>query len=220
MIKIDRGKIGILLIIFAAIIFIIAIYISIPKRQTDQQRIDVELNNEQLKFLIKEMTKYLHSSENINNNTSFTEDEMLNFAFSYMAFLDKDGTNTKIDEENSMGIVSLNAVEEYVTYIFGIEDLNLENISYEIDQDTVYIPLNLQGGDAQVYKYKNTTYNQTTGEYIAYIDCLEVMSAEDLSNLMTKSEYNEEDVVFTLLIKYKVVGNRKILLAYTYESNF
>lgn len=215
----NNKLIGIILAVIGIFFIIIGVIKMVPKKQTEVDIINAQLNDEQLQFLIKEMQKYLLPSEDINSNTKFTLDEMLKFTFSYVAYLDSEGTKTQIDEIKNIGIADFWEIKTNITHLFGVEIVDLNDSGYEIKDGKIYIPLNLQGGDAQIYKYKNTTYNKTTKEYIAEIACLEITSPDDVSTLLETSEYNEEDVIYTLNIKYKVVGDRKVLLAYSEESN-
>ena len=110
-------------------------------------------------------------------------------------------------------------MKEKINYLFGIENIDISKSEYEVKEGKIYIPLNLQGGDLQIYKYVETLKTNKDCEYIAVIDCLEPTSAEDMSTLLSVSEYDKDAVIMTLKIRYKIVDSRKILLAYSAEVN-
>jgi len=215
----NKKKIGLIVVVIGVICIIMGIISIIPKKQPEINHIDVALNDKQLQFLIKEMQKYLSPAEDINKAEPFTEQEMIQFAFSYIAYLDSTGSKTSIDENTSIGIASVQDIKTNVTHLFGVDNIDMNKVEYEVKDEKIYIPLNLQGGDAQIYKYKKTTYNDSTKEYIAEIACLDISSPDDKSTLLETSEFNEENVICTLSIKYKVVDGRKVLLAYSIHSN-
>ncbi len=212
-------NLGIILIIVGIVLIGVAVMFGGKPQNTEQKLVETKLNDTQLQFLIKEMNKYLTASENINENTVFTVDEMIKFAFSYTSYLDEEGKYTKIDENSGMGTANVAKIKENINLIFGVRNANLSTSSYEISGDTIYVPLNMQGGDATIYKFRQRNENKNTGVYITDIDCLEPVSADDASSLLTKTDYNEDDVIYTLQIKYKYVDGRKVLLAYSSYSN-
>lgn len=216
--NIDRGKIGIILIIFAIVIFIVIILKIIPKQKAEITEANIELSQEQTIYLLKHLEKDLTSSDNLAEY-SFSTDEMVKFALAYAEVVEDYKSEIKYDEENAIAIIDIKHISKVVSHIFDVDTLDTSKITYKMENGNVYIPLNLQGGDAQVYKYKKTEYNEENNTYIVHIDCLELMGEWDQSVLNEESEYNEEDALYTLLIKYKIIDGRKVLLAYTLKSN-
>lgn len=214
----DR-RFGIVLIIAGLILLSCAVIFSMRPQNTEQKLVEAKLNEEQLQFLIKEMSKYLTPSNNINLNTTFSVKEMIRFAFSYTSYLDTDNVYVSIDEETQMGIIDAFKLIENINLIFGVPNVDLTVGGFKISENKVYVPLNLQGGDATIYKFKQRNVNNTTGIYITDIDCLEPTSPEDASSLLNKTEYDKDEVIYTLQIKYKYVDGRKVLLAYSTYSN-
>jgi len=210
-------NIGIICIGIGILVIIIAIILAIPKSPSNVEKINAELNEEKLQVMLKDMFKYLPQAKDINNPEQYDLDNMISYAFSYIGCLNEN--NVQIDEENALGITKIDLIKENVNYLFDVLNVDLSKSTFEIKDGKIYIPLNLQGGDAQIYKYVETLHYETTGEYIATIDCLEPTSADDVTILLEKTEYNKDAVIATLRIKYKIVNNRKVLLAYTVESN-
>lgn len=214
----NNKKIGTVLITLGIIIIIIVIVKLLPKKQSYVEYINTELNSEQLQTLIRQMTIYLSESEDINNTKDFSVDEMLSFVFSYAEYFDKDNKITLIDEENSIGIISVEEIIKNVNYIFGI-NIDINRSTYKVEGGKVYIPLNHQGGDAEIYRYIKTERIANTEQYIAEIACLVPESPKDFTDTIYSSTFDEENVIYTMKIKYKILEGRKVLLGYSIIPN-
>ena len=210
----------VMIIIIIGIVLVITGIIWFKTKETVEQHIDPieqELNDVVLQTLILEMEKYLPAAQDIENYESYTLDQMIAYAFSYTGCLNEN--KVSIDDVNAIGIANTSDIVKNIEYIFGISNIDLIESNYEIKNGKIYVPLNLQGGDAQVYKLVGTVESEEKGEYITTIDCLGITSPDDVSNLLTKTEYDKDNVIYTLKIRYKAEGNRKILLTYTAEVN-
>ena len=218
MINTDRRKVGILLIIISMFIFMGALIMYLVPGDEEIVEKNAKLNEEQIVCLLKNVQKYLDISNDLKAN-SFSDESMVKFSLAYMDIDDKYYSFVEYDEENSLAITDMKYVSEVVEYVFGITDINLKELGYKIEQGKIYIPVNMQGGDMQIYKYKTTEYIESENVYIAYIDCLEPSGEVDHELIQaSQTEYNEEDVGFKMQIKYKIVNNRKVFLLH-FENN-
>lgn len=213
-------NLGLLLVVVGVVLIGVTVLFMTPKSNTEQKLVEAKLNEEQMQYLIKEMQKYLTASDNINSDTTFELDEMIKFAYSYTVYLDTNNEYASYDELTDKGTIDANKLKENINLIFGIANVNIKDAGYEIVDGKVEIDLNSQGGDAAIYKFKQRNLNNATGVCITDIDCLEYASPNDKSSLLNKTEYNAEDVIYTLQIKYREVDGRKVLLAYSTYSNY
>lgn len=174
-----------------------------------------ELKGEELIVLLKGARAHLTESEELKNNT-FTDESMILFALDYIGVSD-DYEKPNYQEFNT--IVNKADIEAVVKYIFNTA-IDYSKVTFEVRGEYINVPLYLPSTDAQIYKYKNTIYNEVEKTYTAYIDCLEPITTDYFEVVDEKVlEYNEEDVLETMLFKYKIVDGRKVLLAYRTESN-
>ena len=213
--KMNRQKIAVFIIIIAIMILLGALIMCVePKTEEQIVVINNELNEEAMIALLKQVPTCLTSSETLSEGV-ITSADMANFSVAYMELSDKYSKYITYVEGEELCLVDMKYVSEIAEYIFGVSALDFESTGYEIVGSDIYIPINTQGGDMEIYKYRKTEYDQNTNVYIAYIDSLEILD-EDNNNLMDANqlEYSEEDVVYTLVLKYKLVDGRKILLAY------
>lgn len=212
--------IGITFIILATLIFIFVFIINIlPNKHEEQIKTNYKLGEEGIQYLLKCVQKYLPSSTDLQK-TNYTSEAMIDFAVSYMEM--DENYNKKIIYKDNDSIIEVNKKDilQIVDYIFDKNDIDFSDISYETNESSVFVPRNIQGGDAQVYKFKNTEYIQSEDAYVAYIDCLEIMGNLNTEIVQADEvEYNEKDVLATISLKYKIVENRKVLLAYNIEIN-
>ncbi len=214
-------NLGLLLVVIGVLLIGATVLLTGSKQPTEQKLVEAKLNEEQMQYLIKEMQKYLTPADNINSETTFEIDEMIKFAFSYTVYLDKNSEFTEYNEVTEKGSADVNKIKENIELIFGVKNIDLSSSSYDVvDGKIKDIDLNTQGGDAVIYKFDQRTVNEATGVYITDIDCLEYTNGNEQSTLLTKSEYSEEDVVYTLQIKYTVIDGRKILLGYSAYTNY
>lgn len=217
-------KRGVILIIIATIIFIIAfcMYINSNKNENENEikvKINHELNEEKKIYLLKNIEKYLQPSSNLEEN-SFSSEEMISFAASYMEVDDKYREKLLYNDEGNIITVNKNDILEVVEYIFGVNQIDFNTLSYKTTERDILVPINIQGGDVQIYKYKTTQYDEAQNVYIVHIDCLELDGRLDKSLLSASQvEYDEQDVIYKILLKYKIVDDRKILLAYDIVNN-
>ncbi len=213
-------NLGLLLVVVGVVLIGVTVLFMNPTQGTEQKLVEAKLNEEQMQYLIKEMQKYLTASDNINSDTTFELDEMIKFAYSYTVYLDTNNEYASYNELTEKGTINANKLKENINLIFGIANANIKDAGYEIIDGKVEIDLNSQGGDAAIYKFKQRNLNNATGVCITDIDCLEYTSPNDKSSLLNKTEYNAEDVIYTLQIKYREVDGRKVLLAYSTYSNY
>lgn len=208
-------KIAIISIIILGII-ILSIGLIILFNDSTQKTIkNKELKGEELIVLLKGARAHLTESEELKNNT-FTDESMILFALDYIGVSD-DYEKPNYQEFNT--IVNKADIEAVVKYIFNTA-IDYSKVTFEVRGEYINVPLYLPSTDAQIYKYKNTIYNEVEKTYTAYIDCLEPITTDYFEVVDEKVlEYNEEDVLETMLFKYKNVNGRKVLLAYKTESN-
>ena len=219
--NINREKIGIFLIIISLIILTGAVIMCfIPKTEEQMISNNIVLSEEATIELLKEARRCLTKSANLAENV-FTDKDMVDFAFEYMGLVDSYAQHITYVEGNELAITDIRYISEVVEYVFGVKNIDFASLDYKVEQNKIYIPLDMQGGDMQIYKYKTTEYDEKNNTYIAYIDCIEVVG-ETISELMqaTELEYSKDDIVCTLAFKYKIVSNRKVLLAYNAIANF
>lgn len=209
--------IGISLIVIAIGALVIAIVnILNPKEEVV---INQTLSEEEIISLLKKVPFALNKSENLQEG-SITEDSKVNFALNYMRIQDNYSSYVIDDEENEIATANIDKLNEVVNYIFG-QDLDFNKVNYEYNNNVIYVPLEYHGGDMQVYKFKSREYNEQENFYTVYIDCLETgYSRLTALTDATIVEYNENDVLFTYVFKYREINGRRILLAYNSISNW
>lgn len=185
---------------------------------SNKEKNNKELSEEQNISLIKKATQSLNMSDTLAIG-SITNDSMIKFSVGYMELFNEYSEYFKYDEENFLIIANIQKVEEMVQHIFN-KQIDYSNVTYNKDKDNIYVPVEMTGGDAQIYKYRETLYDKETKTYIANIDCLEpsIGNYEQLSNY-DKTNYSSTDVIGTIQIKYEEVKGNRILLAYNFVVN-
>lgn len=205
-----RLKVLKILLVLLIVVFVIVLIRTIfTQDKTEKTKINNELNSEQMLDIIKNARYALNKSKELIPN-SITDESMINFASYYMQLL---GEYTVEHTENEV-IAKISDVQEVVKHIFD-RDLNLSNVSYNVVENRIFVPLYPKSTDVQIYKFRSRTYIEEQDVYIAYIDCLEPYAyqySEFIQGSMT--EYSQDDVIRTLEFKYKIKDGRKILLAY------
>lgn len=209
-----KNKLGVIFIVLLVIFIIMVVMVVL--NPNEQVKSNKELNETQIVALLKRTTQDLTKSNTLQNY-SFTNDSMIRFAFSYMGLIGK--YNVSYKDNGSTAIVNKSDIEEVAKYIFD-RQVDFGTTSYIIDATKIYIPINL-GGDAQIFKYKTKEYDELEDTYKVYIDVLEV-GASKYSELEPSNvtKYDTNDVIFTMVFKYKEQDGRRILLAYNVISNW
>ncbi len=215
---ISRKNLGKLLIIISLLLFIIAIIVvTLPEKNA---KINEKLNEEQQKYLFKSAHKYLTISNNLVNG-SIEPEAMIRFALAYMQTLEGYKERITYDAENDISIAKYEDVKKYVDFIFDIKDINIGDTELKLVNEYIYIPTNTQGGDAKIYSYNKTAYNEQENTYVAYIDILESIGPTSIEQLQNPlSSYPEEYVIATMMFKYTVREDRKVLLAFNIETEY
>ena len=202
---------GIILVVLviAFIITIIVMNININPEKQEKQQANNELSTDQMLMLLKCAQYHLNKSENLENN-SITDEYMIVFATDYLSLL----SEYNVIYNNDYQTVKLSDIEQMVKFIFD-RDINYSNVSFKVDGDHIYIPIYPIGTDAEIYKFRKRGYNESQNTYTVYIDCLEVGPSQ-YSELIEGSvtEYNQDDVIKTMIFKYKENEGRRVLLAY------
>lgn len=210
--------IGKILITVAIILFIYAILIFVLSRKNIA--INTELNEEQQKYLFKNAIQYLNSSEDFATG-SIEKDAMVKYSVAYMGIVDEYKNQVTYDYDNNIAIAKTESLMEIVKYIFDVQDINFKGLGFKQEKGYTYVSINTQGGDAKLYSYNKTIYNEQDNTYIAYINILDSMGANSMEQLQNPiSSYEEEYVEAIMLFKYTIKENRKILLAFTIESAY
>ena len=193
------------------ILILFVIYIIVPD---DKKQVNEKINTGNTVGLLKKCKYDLIKSPTLTEGM-FTDDSMVNFARSYIILQDE--TRVEYDMKNSITKIDVDLVANIVKYIFD-KELDVTKVTYEIKEQKIYIPTNFDGGDMQIYKYKELEYDKQTDTYIIYIDCLEP-DMEHISDVFKDSttSYNKELVIATMQIKYRIRDNRYIFLAYNVE---
>lgn len=203
----NRVKILKILLVILIILFVIMlIRLNINSEKKEQKTINEELSTDKLIYLMKAATQTLNRSENLLDN-SITDESMIKFATEYLF-----GKNiTYTDKYIVANIVD---VEEAVEYIFD-RKINFSNVTYTVQSSSIYIPIYPISTDVKTYKFKYREYDENENTYISYIDCLE-SSFSQYSEIVDSSttEYSDNNVIRTLVFKYKIKDGRKILLSY------
>lgn len=203
----NRTKLLGILLIILLIIFVILIIFNILNKETNEKKAyNKEIQKVDISELMRCARGTLNSSENLEIN-SITDESMVKFAVKYMA-----GYNTKYHD--NMIIVELKPLEETVQYIFD-RKINFEKINFKHDNEYVYIPDYPISTDVQIYKFNRNEYDEKNDWYIIYIDCLEATPSrlQELDNYKV-IDYTADEVISTLVFKYRVKEDRKILLSY------
>ena len=210
-----KNKLLIALII-SIILFVVVLVITLIN-PNKQENINEELNTAQVIALLKHTMYDLNVSSTLQEG-SITTDSMIKFALSYMGIYG--GYNISYTENNTTAIANKQDIKQVVSYIFG-KQVDFTDISFKTTANSIYVPINRAGTDAQIYKFKSKEYDESEDTYTAYIDVLEV-GALRFSEIIEGSvtEYDESDVMFTFAFKYKVEQGRNILMAYNIISNW
>lgn len=203
-------------LIISIIIFIVMIITMITK-PSEVESANKKLNTTQVIALLKHTMYDLTRSATLQTE-SITMDSMIKFALSYMG-VDSNYLVSYTDN-NTMAVVNKQDIIDIVNYIFA-RDVDFTTTEYKTTSSSIYIPVNRVGTDAQIYKLRTKEYDEAEDTYIAYIDVLEVGMGQ-FSELVENSvtDYDESDVMFTQVFKYKVEQGRNILIAYNLISNW
>ena len=212
----DKKVFIIATIIFILLVLCLVLFMGKPE-EIYKEKVNNELKEEQILTLIKYSTIDLIDYNNMGSNI-ITTDQMVKFSLSYIIVIEED--NVDYENGGDFAKVRKKLVEEKVEYLFG-KQLDYSNLTYDTDNEYIYIPRNMTGGDAQIYKYRTKIYNEQEGTYTVYIDVLE--AGPSRYSKLEKSdvtEYSKEDVLSTIVFKYKQEQDRKVLLSYNIEQNW
>ena len=188
------------------------VIIMISKRTPEQkEKVDVntELATNKIQNLLKCAQSHLNKSKTLENN-SITDEYMIVFALDYMSIMD--GYDVKYTEEYM--VANISEIQQVVEYIFG-RQANYSNTEFELVGDNLYVPIYPIGTDLDVYKLKSKEYNELENTYTVYIDCLGISPSQyyEITDSNT-IDYSQEDVIKTMIFKYKELDGRKVLLSY------
>lgn len=207
-----------IIIIILLLVLIGGIFLFFNKPEvTYKTQINNELKEEQILNLIKYSTMDLADYTNKDSNI-ITANQKVKFALSYLTVAK--GNDIEYIEDEYIAKVSKNLIEQTVEYIFAAK-VDYSNLTYNVDDNYIYIPRNMTGGDSQIYKYKSKEYDEAQNTYTVLIDVLDV-GASRYSKLQPSEvlDYDESDVIFTIVFKYRQLEDRKVLLAYKLIQNW
>lgn len=207
---------GIILIILAVLIISVALIINLftSPEQKEKQQANNKLNTDQMLALLKYAQYHL---ERFDENKFLSDEYMIVFALDYLGVT---GENEGISSSDEYITVKRDSIEAAVRYIFN-KEINYSNIPFRQTADSILVPIYPIGTDAQIYKFKSREYNEATNVYTVYIDCLEIgpsRYSEIIEGSVT--EYDEEDVLRTLVFEYKEMDGRRVLVGYNVVYNF
>ena len=202
-----------IILIFLGVIYLL---ISIPSEKEKQ---NTTMSTEKMVNLLKYAPYDLTKSDTLTTG-SITEDSMISFATDYMMVNGEFTSYLNFDDDNNVTIVNKEKLEQVVFLLFN-KKINYNNVSYNIDGLNIFVPNKINGGDMQVYKYNKEEYDTNSDTYLIYIDVLETGSNR-LVKLTDPSvtDYDEAEVIYTMIFKYKIVDGRKIILAFNTISNW
>lgn len=215
---VNKKNIGITLILISILIFIYVMFViglSFKNKEVNEK-----LNEEQQKYLFKSAIQYLNISEDFETG-SIEKEAMVKYSVAYMGIVDEYKNQVTYDYDNNIAIAKTESLMEIVKYIFDVQDINFKGLGFKQENGYTYVSINTQGGDAKLYSYNKTVYNEQDNTYVAYINILDSMGANSMEQLQNPiSSYEEEYIEAVMLFKYTVKENRKILLAFTIESAY
>lgn len=215
--SINRKSIGMIFIGVAVLIFTFVILIlSIPTKNIEINR---KLNKLEQKNLFKNAVKYLDISNDLRSG-SIKQESMVKFALSYMETIAEYSEKITYDEDNNLAIANAAIIIEIVNDIFDVQLADVETLGFKLSNGNIYITINPQGGDAKLYSYDRTEYNAKDNTYIAYVNILTALGSDSMEQLEDPlSSYSKENMEGTMMFKYKLKDDRKILLAFNIQSN-
>ena len=207
--------IGVLLAIciVAFLVTLVIIIINNDPAKKEKEEINNKLSTDQMINLLKYANYHLRDFNELKS-IKMDEKYMVLFALDYIQVAKQD---IKIEYTSEYRIVLKTAIDEAVKHIFD-KSIDYSNLEFELKDDKVYVTNYPIGTDAQIYKFKTREYDETTGIYTVYIDCLEA-NGSDFSEIVEGSvtEYEEEYVFSTMVFKYLEKENRRVLVAYSLE---
>lgn len=209
------------IIIVIIILFVLSLIISFVITKLNVSKIANKneiLDETGILDLMKYSSYYLNTSENLEYE-SITDDAKVGFSMAYVIVLEPE-YDIFFDYENYLAKIDVSKVNEISNYIFNSTP-NYNNVSYEVEDGYVYVPILPTLGDAKVYKYYKEEYNKQEDTYITYIDVLE-STVSELSEIKKTDniDYDRDYVVSQLQFKYKIVNDRKVLVAFNVLNNW
>lgn len=209
------------IIIVIIILFVLSLIISFVITKLNVSKIANKnkiLDTNQILDLMKYSSYYLKTSENLEYG-SITDESKVGFSYAYVITTEPE-YDIYIDYENYLAKIDVSKVNEISNYIFD-NTPNYNNVSYEVEDGYVYVPILPTLGDAKVYKYYKEEYNKQEDTYITYIDVLE-STVSELSEIKKTDniDYDRDYVVSQLQFKYKIVNDRKVLVAFNVLNNW
>lgn len=209
------------IIIIIIILFFVSLIISSVITRVNVSKIvnkNKKLDENQTIDLMKYSSYYLNDSENLEYG-SITDEAKVGFSMAYVMVLEHE-YDMYFDYENYLVKIDVSKVNEISKYIFDTTP-NYNNVSYRIENGYIYVPILPTLGDAQIYKYYMEEYNKEEDTYITYIDVLEANLSEFFEIKKTDNiDYDRDYVIAQLQFKYKIVNDRKVLVAFNVLNNW
>lgn len=168
--------------------------------------------NENNRIYLLFLQKYDTTNKTFNSG-SFTDDEMLNYAFYYSAYFDTTNYEANIfvnnDENPEFPVIYIKTsyVKSMVSTIFG-KTLNLSNIAKKTGGD--YIGGYIMGGHgAWVAKFDKLVLNEKTGVYTLYFDNVKATTENLKSSTIS---YSNSDILNKFTLEFRKNGSENVLL--------
>lgn len=207
------------ILIILIVAFVVTIILMNINKKTPEEKEKIEVNSKlsdaQVLSLFKFVEAHVTKSPDLELG-SITDESMIVFASDYLG-MEQSGDRRHTEE---YVILKVEGIEEKVEYIFG-KQIDYSKVSFEVKDGEIYIPSYPIGGDLYVYKFRSREYDATQEIYTVYIDAL-AAGPSNYSEIHDNRviEYDQKDVAYTLVFKYKQMQDRRILLAFNQVINY
>lgn len=214
-----RARILGIILIILIIAFVVTIIMLNKKDPEVEQKIEVnkELSTDDAIMLLKKAVPELTSSDNIETS-AITDEDIIRFSINYLQIVDRYSVNTS--EGGMEASSSIADVDEVAQTVFN-RNINWDSVSYVVKDNKVTIPVFMGSTDVQIFKLRQKEYDEINGYYTVYIDSLEPTSGTEMSELkeVTTTSYSKDNIIYTLIFRYKEVNGTKVLLSYKRINN-
>lgn len=210
------------IIIVIIILFVLSLIISFVIDRISINKVankNKTLETNQYIDLMKYTSYYLNSSENLEIG-SITDEAKVGFSLAYVLVADSEYEELYLDNDNYIAKIDISKINEISEYIFDSIP-NYNNVSYEVQNGYVSVPILPTLGDTQVYKFYKEEYSKEEDTYITYIDILETTVSEFSDIKKTDNiDYDRDYVISQLQFKYKILNDRKVLVSFNVLNNW
>lgn len=201
----EKKKNKLIILLIVLLIAVVVIIVNLVSNKGGS--ISVSINEDQEQQIYRYMHENLNTSAELKNDI-FTSDSMLQFAYSFMTLTNTYEEHIVFDENESVAKIERKYITEVVEYIFG-KKLDVRSLTCEVVGNIIYVPIRIEKGDVRIYEYKSSTYDENADTYIAYVDCI-----EPTIQYLETGNYNYNDIISTLEIKYSQQEEKRTLLSF------